>query len=149
MINPLDSNTTAGPGGLTITGEGAGYLKETGGWAKFVAILGFFFVGVIVVVAFFYWFAYGKHGNTGFQTAMTAFYLVMAALYFFPILYLFRFATKVVEAVKSGDTQTLTAALENLKSHYKFIGILMAIILGLYALGFLVAIIGGGSALFG
>ncbi|HZY79909.1 MAG TPA: hypothetical protein VFE50_10325 [Cyclobacteriaceae bacterium] len=151
MITPIDSTSTSGSG-LNITGEGAGYLKETGGWAKFLAILGFVFIGLVILLAMFLGSIMGAMGMgtqmAGMEIVLAVVYIGMAALYFFPILYLFRFATKAQEAVKLNDTQTLTTALENLKSHYKFIGILAAVIMGFYAVAILITLVAGGAAMF-
>jgi hypothetical protein len=84
----------------------------------------------------------------GMEVVLVVVYIGMAALYFFPILYLFRFATKAQEAVKANDTPTLTTALENLKSHYKFIGILAAIVMGFYAIMLVIMLVAGAGAMF-
>jgi hypothetical protein len=151
MINPIDS-TSGSDSGLSITREGTRLLQETGGWAKFLSIIGFCFIGLIVILAFFMGSVMSTMGMpsqmAGMEIVITIMYLLMAALYFFPILYLYRFATKAVQAIKSGDAQTLTSALENLKSHYKFIGILAAIVIGLYVIIILIALVAGGAAMF-
>lgn len=128
------------------------YLSETARWAKFIAIVGFVFIGLMVIAAF----AIGSFMSSmpsselypipsGFFTGM---YLVIALIYVFPVLYLYRFATKMQAALKSQDQSVLQDALANLKAHYKFIGILMLIIIGLYAIGILFALIGGAAAAF-
>ncbi len=66
-------------------------------------------------------------------------YVLMGLLYFFPIYYLFRFSAQVRPALASKNPQDLESALENLKSHYKFIGILMIVMISIYVL------IGGGA----
>ena len=55
---------------------------------------------------------------------------------------------KIQHAILSKNNQVLEDALEFLKSHYKFIGILMVIMLGFYALIFLVGLFGGLAAAF-
>ena len=75
-------------------------------------------------------------------------YLVMALIYVFPVLYLYRFATKMKVALKNNDQDFLSSSFENLKSCYKYMGILMAIALGFYAISFLSIIVLGGAAAF-
>ena len=70
-------------------------------------------------------------------------YVLIGLLYFFPVFYLFKFSSKVRTALATKNTQELDAAFENLKSHYKFIGILMIITLSIYVL------FGGGALLAG
>jgi len=148
MINPLDSTSGSGSG-LSITNESASYLKETGGWARFLAIVGFCFVALIVIIALFLGSMMGAFMPPqlqGMEFLITIIYLIIAAIYFFPILFLFRFAQKAITAVRDNDTATLTSALSNLKSHYKFIGIFTAIVVGLYALIFIGALLIGMAA---
>lgn len=146
MSNPLDSLSSTGSG-LAISSESAAHLRETGGWARFLSIIGFIVIGLILLAAFFVgsmMSAMGMGGNfAGMEVMLGIIYFAGAALYFFPILFLFRFATNVIDAVKMNDGEALAVALKNLKSHYKFIGILTAIVVGIYACIFLVAIVVG------
>lgn len=136
--------------GLEVNSASKVYLAETAKWANFFAILGFIFLGLIVVMAIVFGF---------FMSSVTAevipipgggaffalIYIIVAGLYYFPTMYLYKFAKHAKVAVKSDDTHQLQIALENQKSAYKFVGIMMIISLALYALVFL---IGGGLALF-
>ena len=70
------------------------------------------------------------------------FYLLITLLYFFPIRYLYIFSSKMKKAFEGNDSQEMTDAFENLKSHYKFIGILMIILLSFYALMFFIGLLG-------
>jgi len=75
---------------------------------------------------------------------MGAIYLVFALIYFFPIRFLYRFAKNMKLAEASGDQTSYNEAFKNLKSYFKFIGIFMAIIIGLYLL-MLVGLLGFGA----
>ena len=86
-------------------------------------------------------------GLAGLGMLMTVLYLAFAALYFFPCLYLYRFSDKMKVALDAQDQVTLDESFLNLKSTFKFVGILMAVILGFYGLILLLAILGGGAAL--
>jgi hypothetical protein len=117
------------------------FLKEAAKWAYFLSILGFIGIGFIVLAALFAGnlFAFmgnmnpemGKFGSMG-GSFITVLYLMLAALYFFPIYYLNKFATNAKIALRDNDSESLSASLEYLKSHYKFIGILTLVILGMY-----------------
>jgi hypothetical protein len=56
----------------------------------------------------------------------------MAALYFFPTWYLFKFSKSIKEAIRHKSNQELELALENHKSFFKFMGMLMVIVLAIY-----------------
>ncbi len=127
------------------------FLKETAKWAYFLAILGFVGIGLFVVIAIFAGALFSAMGAAmprmgafggSFGAIMSFFYLLIAAVYFFPVYYLFKFGSNAKRAFRDNDSEALTSSLGYLKSHYKFIGILMVSILVLYALFFLLAITG-------
>jgi len=144
---------------LQFTPVAQGFFRETAKWAKFLSIVGFVLIGFMVIGAFAM-FAMGGAGSMdemdgmnsmgggmGMMGAMGAalgvVYLLVALLYFFPVLYLYKFASKAKQALDGNNTEELTSAFENLKSHYKFVGILTAIVLIIYALFFILAIVAG------
>ena len=141
--NIIDAVTTYQSNQLTISPLASGYLNETSKWAKFLAIVGFCMVGLIVIGALFAGTLLSSLGaglpGSGFM--ITVIYLAIAVVYFFPIYYLFRFASRIRPALTTKSPQELESAFENLKSHYKYIGILMIITLSIYIL------IGGGALL--
>lgn len=142
---------------LVINRASIQYLGETARWAKFLAIVGFVFVGLMVIASFFIGTVFssmnelnsvypgtdmGMFGK-GMGVFMTIFYLIFAAIYFFPCLFLYRFASKTQMAIRQEDTIGLSDGLKNMKNYFQFCGILMAIFLGLYALMFVGGIFGG------
>ena len=137
---------------IILTDEAQYFLQKAGQWANFLGIVGFIFCGLIALLAFFAGsiFAAASQANpmmasfAGMGSMITIIYLLMALLYFFPSLYLFQFASKVKQAILLTDKVQLTAAMSKLKSFFKFWGILMIVILGLYALIFLGVMIGVG-----
>jgi tellurite resistance protein TehA-like permease len=71
---------------------------------------------------------------------MGLFYILMAVIYFFPAVYLYRFATASADAIEKLNEDTLEEGLENLKSLFRFTGILMIIMFSLYAIGIIAVI---------
>lgn len=136
---------------LTISDVAIVYLKETSKWAKFLAIMGFIATGLMVIFGFFSStlmpLIYNQQIGMGmmpssFSFIFTVVYIAIGLLYFFPSLYLFKFSTKTKEAIHSLNEQTLTEALQNQKSVYKFWGIFTIIILALYALMLVFGVLG-------
>lgn len=127
------------------------YLGETAKWAKFLAIVGFVFCGIMAIIAVFAGSlmstAFGSMGGDGGMSGIfvTLLYLVIAALYFFPCLYLFHFANKMQRALRQNDQGSLTDSFRNLKSCYKFLGILMIIVLAFYAIALIVGLFAAAS----
>ena len=128
---------------LVIGESSKTFLNEIGGRAKFLGILGFIFVGIIVLVAIFAGSVLseveGMSNMPGGGIFITILYLIMAAFYFFPIYYLFLFAKNIKEALNAEDNISLDEAFKNLKSHYKFMGITAAVILSIYLVFGLIA----------
>ncbi|WP_237588861.1 hypothetical protein [Polaribacter sargassicola] len=133
---------------LTLTSASKSFLKETAKWAKFLAVLGFIFIGLMVVFAIFSTTIFdlaskmqeGVPANLGL--IMTAVYLVLAFIYFFPVYYLLQFSNKMKKALLSKDDEILAKAFQMLKSHYKFIGVFTIITISLYILLIVVSVLG-------
>jgi len=157
MENPLDTNVG---GGLTITSEMREYLSESAKWGKFLAIAGFIGMGLMVLIGIGMGVFMSTMGDafpddTGLGGMIgggfiSVFYILLAMVYFFPLLYLYRFSTKMKTALAHDDQNFLAEAFKNHKSLYKFMGIFTAIFLGLYAVILVVSLVGGlGAAMFG
>jgi len=152
---PLDDNFTTD--GVSITEEIKSYLYETAKWGKFLSIVSFVFLGLVVIVLLGLLFFGGAAmsdfgeaaGTAGLSFGfMVVFYGFFIALYFIPTLYLYRFSTKMKTALDANDQESLSSSFMNMKSMFKFWGIFMAIIIGFYAIGIASALIMGGSMLF-
>lgn len=132
---------------LYITGEVRGHLANTAKWAKFLAIIGFIGVGFMVIGAFSMGAVMGFAGSglgSPFPSGVfTILYLIFAAIYFFPVLYLYNFATKIQESLRTDDQISFNVGMRNLSRLYHFMGILTVVMLSLYAVFFLFAIFAG------
>lgn len=122
---------------LSISDEIKLYLKETAKWAKFLAIIGYIGIGFLVLFSLFMLF--GMTALAGMLDAlplslMGIIYLLMALLYYFPVNYLNTFANKTKRALAENDQDEINLAFKNLKSMFKFMGILTIVVLCLYAL---------------
>ena len=121
------------------------YLREIAKWTKFLSILGFIGIAFMVIASFFVGAAMSTMPNLDLPTSavlkwlLPAVYIVMAAIYALPIYYLYKFSVNTRAALDSDSSDALGEAFRFLKSHYKFIGIFMIIMICIYA----VAIIGG------
>ncbi|MDZ4748788.1 MAG: DUF5362 family protein [Saprospiraceae bacterium] len=139
---------------LQIDSTSSMYLRETSKWAKFLSIVGFIMCGLLVILAFFIGRIMASlsplgdlEGSGTYSSSsvfggrmLTILYLIIAVVYLMPCLYLYRFAEKMQLALASTDQTFLTSSFSNLKSLFKFTGILMIIMLCLYGLGILIAL---------
>jgi hypothetical protein len=134
------------------------YLKGASPWVRFVAIVGFIMLGIGLLAGIFMLFGIsslpflvGGGLMGGAAVAMGAvffiFYLGMLILYFFPVLFAYRFGTGIKKFVFSGNSADLEYAFKSNKSLWKFIGILVIIMLGFFALMLVIMLIGAAFAL--
>ncbi|MDZ4824060.1 MAG: hypothetical protein SH856_11425 [Flavobacteriales bacterium] len=136
-------------GDMSLESAARQHLLGSGKWAKFLAIIGFIIIGLIVIVALFAGYflsnlSASMGGMGGGSTVMiTAVYLILAVVMFFPTLYLLHFSNHAIQASTMGNVASLTAALFNLKRCFRFIGVLYIIYLSLVVLFLLLAIVGG------
>ena len=126
-------------------------LRESAKWCMFLAIVGFIGMGFMILAGVFMMFAMSAVASNpafgsvdpfgGFKAYIGLMYIVIAALYFFPIYYLYKYATGTKRALESSNSDVLSDALVNLKSHHKFLGITTIVVISLYILIFIGAII--------
>ena len=132
-----------------LTSSAVGFLQESAKWSKFMAIVGFVGIGLMVLVSLFMAIGFSSMGTANMpelpfsMSAFSIIYVLFAAIYFFPVYYLYQYATKTSAALHSKNKQLLADGLENLKSHHKFLGIFTLILISLYGFVFVFAILGG------
>ena len=134
---------------LQISPQAQSHLTESAKWGKFLAVMGFIFSGIMIIVAFFipvFMTQLPPYNNmspaftSGMKVGMTVVYLLLAFLFFFPCLYLYKFSVKIHSAVKLVSQENFDESLMNLKSMFKFYGIFTIIVLSFYALAFIIGI---------
>lgn len=123
---------------LTINSEIKGYLLETSKWGKFLAVIGYagmgllFLLGVVFIVGFS---IFSSFSSVGFPMKIMGFvYILIAVSYYFPLNYLYKLSIQLKQGINSINQQTVTSGFENLKSLFKFMGILTIVVLSIYAL---------------
>ena len=136
---------------LVIDWRSKEFLKETAKWTKFLAILGFVGIGLMVLGSLVMLFAPSSlmsNGDFPFggKIFMMLLYLAFAVLYYFPISYLYQFSENTKKAIENNDNNAIRDAFEFLKSHYKFMGTLTIILLSFYAIVIFIGLIGAGTA---
>jgi len=140
----MEENTQESLFDLQVDAKSSAHLSESAKWAKFVAIVGFVFCGLVLIAGFFTkTFSTRSFGNYSERTETTGdasrimaivIALIMALIYFFPCLFLFKFSNKMLAALRSNDQEQLSGSFRNLKSYYKFVGILLIVFLSLMLL---------------
>jgi hypothetical protein len=119
-------------------------LNTTRKWAMFLAIIGFILLGLIIVIGliagtFLTAFNSGEKSLGIPESLMFVPILLLAVIYFFPVLFLFRFSKHTAHALQTLDKQELHKAIKNLKICFAYIGIMIIIVFSLYIVALIVA----------
>lgn len=120
------------------------YIKETAKWGKFLAIVGYVVMGLLVLIAIAVMLGMSAlsktTGHSIFPVWIGMIYILLAGVYYVPITFLYRFSVRAAQAVENNDEEEYTAAFENLKSLFKFMGIVTIVMFAIYAIGMVVAL---------
>jgi len=138
-INNFEQNTQV----LEVTENAKKYLKSTASWSLFFAVLGFIGVAFlaicgIVMIAMFY-----DGGHLSSMSFVGVLYIALGGVMVFPALYLLRFSQETNKALANQDTMVIEEAFKNMKSFWKFTGILTIVYIVLIPFVFLTAFIIG------
>jgi hypothetical protein len=124
------------PAPPVITSAMMEYLKQTKPWVRFISILGFIGTGFLLLLGLFLMLGAGvmssRFGSAFGGVPMAAIgmvYLVLGALYILPAVFLFRYAAGIQKALTVDLTSGVEEALQSQKSFWRFVGILMLILL--------------------
>lgn len=130
--------------GADISQQVVDKLAGTRPWALFLAILAFVGAGFTILGGLILMIAgsavgFGESAAAGVGFGVIGFfYIVMAAVYLIPAIFLARFASRIKDVIDQPNNDTLVEALEQQRKFWKFIGVLT--IVGV-ALGMLLAIV--------
>jgi hypothetical protein len=136
-------NNTTNANTIAINEEIKSYLLESAKWCKFLAILGYIGMGILTLVGLL--MMVGLPFMSSSYESVPLFglgllYVLLAVVYYFPTLYLYRFAFRIKQGFYSNDESVLTDGFLNLKKSLRFVGIMIIILLSLYALILVIAI---------
>ena len=133
---------------LTISEKIKSILKVTYNWTYFLSIIGFVGTFLLVVLGALFGVIMRSMPVNPYENVelkvnyFGLIYIVIAVIYFIPILYLFKFSKKLKSALNSNNNDDLISAFENLKSHYKYLGLLSIILISIFILLFLLGGLG-------
>ncbi len=121
-------------------------LLATKPWARLCSIIGFIGCGFMVLAGLGMMLGGSAAGTAspfgrGFGVGMGFIYLLFSLLYFFPSLFLFKYASKIGVASVTQNTADIAGALEQQKSFWKFAGILALIMIIFMLLGIVSAVL--------
>ncbi|MBW6500370.1 MAG: hypothetical protein K0B05_03155 [Bacteroidales bacterium] len=112
-------------------------LNATRKWTMFLAIIGFILVGFMLIAGLaagtFLSVFKTEEVNLGIpESLVILLFLVIAAIYFFPVFFLFRFSRHTSRGVSKLDSAEIHKAFKNLRTYFTYIGILAIIVIVIY-----------------
>lgn len=127
--------------GMKLLPEAVSSLNEIRKWTMFFSVMGFISIGMMVVASILMGTVFSAIGlfsdetfPTGVGIAISLLYVVIAAVYFFPVYFLLKFSTKTKKAIEEKSDEELASSVGFLKSHYKFVGIMTIVFIAIYPL---------------
>jgi len=154
MLSPIEENNEFG---LDATAQA--HLLETVRWTKFLAIVGFIFMGLFLLIIIVMIAAgpmishytenmgqpvnrnpFGALGMIG----LGIIYLVILCIYFYPVYALMKFSSCIKKGIRNRDQHYLNIGFRYQKNMYLYIGILTILTLASYLIFFL---LGGMAAI--
>lgn len=133
---------------IEIGSEILNNLNSTRKWTTFLSVLGFIFLGLLIVAglttSLFLTTFKTQEANLGIpESAMIIIFVVVGAIFFFPVFFLFRFSRKTRDAIQNLDSKKLLKGLNNLRLYFTYIGVMVIVVLSIYV----VALIAAGASL--
>jgi len=133
---------------LTLNADAKDFLRQTGKWAKLLAITSIIFSAMIIVVGLFFGTIMGTLSSFsgqsmsnmyagGFGVFMAVFYGIIGLVMMYPGIRLLQFSSKTKQALELNDIESISEAFKRLRSVFRFYGIIVIIYLALIALMFL------------
>ncbi len=130
---------------ISLDDEAIFQCKEISKWAKFLGIIGFVFLGLLLLVSIATTF-YLTH-TSGLGTLIGSIYLAVVGIYIYPVFALFRFGKWMKMALTNADQVLFNKSLKSLKNCFLYIGIVTIILICIYGVLALVGLITAASSL--
>ena len=137
---------------LKLDELGKAHLLETARWAKFLAIMGICFMGLYLLAGIGIATAIANMPELGTITkglgasGVFLLYSLVAFIGIYPLYALLKYSILIKRAIKSTNQEMLNRALKFHRNYYRYNGMIMLIMIGLYALVFVMMIVVGGMA---
>ncbi len=130
-METLDQNIELDNEKLKISNSIKENLIITAKWARFLAVIGFIFVGILGIASLFL-IVTSLASGYGPLIFISFVYIILTVVMLFPALYLIRFAMATEKGLGSNKQGEFDYAIENMKSLFKFTGIYTIVMIALY-----------------
>jgi Na+/melibiose symporter-like transporter len=127
---------------LELNGRGIHYITEMRKWTLFLSIVGFIGLGLMIIGGFVMVFFSGMLPGEEIGPITVLPLMLIAVIYFFPVFYLYQFSSLSKRALLFNDTNLVSEALRYLKMHFKYMGVLVIVLLIIYVIVGIFALLG-------
>lgn len=122
---------------IEIGTESFNNLNSVWRWTMFLSVLGFIFLGLLIVagLAASLFLTTFKSREAAFgipESLMIIIFIIIAAIYFFPVFFLFRFSKNIRDALHNLDPGKLSKGFRNLRSYFTYIGVMVIVVVSIY-----------------
>ena len=135
---------------LSIDPVTKSHLNDTARWARFLAIAGIVLLSLAVVFTILSVTVFPNSTYTrftvngveeeqltaGMKIVMAICMVIAFLIAFFPMWYLLQFSNQMKKALYNNDQQALNFSFLNIKRYFRYVGIIMMIVLVVYGLAF-------------
>jgi hypothetical protein len=122
---------------IEISSEALDNLNVTRRWTTFLSVLGFIFLGLIIVAgiatSLFLTVFKTQQTNLGIpESLMMVIFATIGVLCYFPVFFLFRFSKNIRDAIQNHDQRKLAKGFRNLRLFFAYFGILVILVISVY-----------------
>lgn len=120
-------------------------LTGTKPWVRLCSVLGFIGAGIMIIAALAMIIGGGAIMTSmdggqgaapgGLLAGLSVVYIGLAIFYLFPSIKLWKYGTYITRLMSSGSMADLEAALDAQRSFWKFVGLMICIMFGVYFIG--------------
>lgn len=123
------------------------HLLETARWTRFLAVLYLIVTGLLLIGGILTAFAIGNSANNAITAAgigigMVLVYVLFIAIYFYPVWALYKFSRLMKESLQIANQQQFNEALKYQKNMFKYLGVLVIVLLSVYGISIVFMLIG-------
>lgn len=120
-------------------------LEEIRRWGYYLSIVGFVGIGLLMLFGLFMGSFMSSYMPASVVTPaaglVSMIYVMVAVIYIFPVLYLYRFSINLKISLRESKQENLSIAFINLRSLFRFMGIATIVVISLYLVVIVTAII--------
>jgi preprotein translocase subunit SecG len=147
----MEQNQESSLFGLTLDGQSKNHLKEIAAWGRFLAVTGFIFGALFIIIALMVIsrsseinnaMSYRSSSNPflsvgGLGTGIAIMYFIMAVIFIVPSIFQLKFGNQMKTALAADDIDALNGSLTNMKITFRFWGIVAIVLLALFLISML------------